>query len=156
MDHLELAAAVAGRLDRETGLRLSQHLRACDACAAEAYAWGIRLDDEGNLKKRNPMADAEGPGGGRVLLPVGHSGYDMPRPKPRRYPVVWVAGALGFIAVGSALLLLPRAEPAIAAAAQSPPIASTETENVMAGMAPPSAESEPLVPSQEASSIPTS
>lgn len=149
VDHLELAAAVAGRLDGVTSRRLSHHLQACEACATEAYAWGIHVDDQGNLKKRNPTAD---PGKSeRVLVPVGHAGYDMPRRKQRRYPVVWVAGALGFIALGSALLLLPRAERATEAVAQS-----TAPSSAMAGMAPPSTESGVSVSSPEQTSVPMS
>ena len=149
MDHLELAAAVAGRLDGVTSRRLSQHLQACDACATEAYAWGIHVDDQGNLNLRNPTSP---PGTSeRVLVPVGHAGYDMPRRKQRRYPVVWVAGALGFIALGSALLLLPRADRAAAAVAQSP-----APSRAMAGMAPPSTENSASVPAPKDAAIPMS
>jgi hypothetical protein len=155
VDHLELAAAVAGRLDEVTSRRLSHHLQTCDACATEAYAWGVHFDDEGNLKKRIPTPDPGRPE--RVLVPAGHAGYDMPRRRPRRYPVIWVAGALGFIALGSALLMLPRAEPTAAAIAQGlPPSAAVPQQSLRAGMAPPSAESEALMSSPEESSIPTS
>jgi hypothetical protein len=154
VDHLELAAAVAGRLDGVTSRRLSRHLQACEACATEAYAWGIHVDDEGNLNKRNPIPNPEKPE--RILVPVGHAGYDMPRRRRRRYPVVWVAGALGFIALGSALLLLPRAERATVAVAQSTPPSRTGPRTALAGMAPPSTENEASVPSPEELSIPTS
>ncbi len=150
VDHLELAAAVAGRLDAVRSRRLSRHLQACEACANEAYAWGIHFDDEGNLKQRNPTPNPGRPE--RILVPAGHAGYDMPRRKRRRYPVVWVAGTLGFIALGSTLLLLPRAEPTTA---QSTPSAGGPL-GLKAGMAPPSTEPEALVSSPEESSVPTS
>jgi len=135
VDHLELAAAVAGRLDQVSTRRLVRHLRQCEACATEAYAWGIHLDDEGNLKKSQPSAIA---GPHRILFPVGHAGYDMPTRRPKRSPAVWLAGILVITALGAALLLLPPADasrPLVAHDSSAP--AAAGSTSLMAGMSPP-------------------
>jgi len=133
VDHLELAAAVAGRLDQTTRQRLADHVRQCEACATEAYAWGIGLDDKGNLKYHTSSL-SESPQ--RILFPVGHAGYDMPGRRPKRYPAVWLAGILGFAALGAATLLLPPVEEPPAEHGLATATAEAGPTNLVAGMAP--------------------
>jgi len=131
VDHLELAAAVAGRLDQVSTQRLVRHLQRCEACATEAYAWGIHLDEEGNLTKSQPSSMT---GPHRILFPVGHAGYDMPSRRPKRSPAMWLAGVLVITALGAALLLLPPADGSRPSVAHDP---SAGSANLLAGMAPP-------------------
>ena len=133
VDHLELAAAVAGRLDRGRTQRLVRHLEQCEACATEAYAWGIHLDDEGNLTKSQPSSTGSTH---RIIFPVGHAGYDMPSRRPKRSPAVWLAGILVITALGAALLLLPPLDTSSPSVANGPS-APAGSANLLAGMAPP-------------------